>query len=196
MSSTTSGRVLTRFSLQPSSAAPPKSAAERLRCCSMVPIAPSSTRMRSASSSRRAFSDSFRFLILPCSLPRVLPYLRRAIPNCWLSFLFYLALAFKSNPLSVPLSRRCRVPNPPEKRPKQSVTTREHLFQRPLPLLPGFTTLRYSGNETHVSETHCVPAIAAPIGVERIRTSAVQSSPIQGHSQAVGVHAGARSAQP
>ena len=62
-SSTTSGRVRTRFSLQPSRAGPPKSAAERLRCCSMVPIAPSSTKMRSASSSPRARSDSLRFRI-------------------------------------------------------------------------------------------------------------------------------------
>ena len=48
MSSTTSGRVRTRFSLQPSSAGPPKSAAVRFRCCSMVPIAPSRTSTRSA----------------------------------------------------------------------------------------------------------------------------------------------------
>src|SRR6266566_1836238 len=33
MSSTTSGLVRTRFSLQPSSAAPPKSVAVRFRCC-------------------------------------------------------------------------------------------------------------------------------------------------------------------
>ena len=53
---TTSGRVRTRFSLQPSSSGPPKSAAVRSRAWSAVPVAPSSTRMRSASrsSSRRA----------------------------------------------------------------------------------------------------------------------------------------------
>ncbi len=45
----TSGRVSTRFSLQPSRAAPPKSSAVRLRCWIIVPIAPSSTRMRSSS---------------------------------------------------------------------------------------------------------------------------------------------------
>src|SRR6266446_2379320 len=60
MSRTTSGRVRTRFSLQPSSEAPPKSSAVRLRCCSMVPMAPSSTRMRCDSRSRRALADSVR----------------------------------------------------------------------------------------------------------------------------------------
>src|SRR6266436_3585255 len=63
MSRTTSGRVRTRFSLHPSSAAPPKSAAFKLRCCSIVPIAPSSTRIRCPSSSRKAFADSFRLRI-------------------------------------------------------------------------------------------------------------------------------------
>src|SRR5258708_3569610 len=63
ISRTTSGRVRTRFSLQPSSAAPPKSAALRFRCCSMVPIAPSSTRILCPSNSRRAFADSLRLRI-------------------------------------------------------------------------------------------------------------------------------------
>src|SRR6266571_2381945 len=63
MSRTTPGRVRTRFSLHPSSAGPPKSAAVRLRCCSMVPIAPSSTRIRCASNARRALADSFRLRI-------------------------------------------------------------------------------------------------------------------------------------
>src|SRR5271155_5466999 len=72
MSSTTSGRVRTRFSLQPSRAAPPKSPAVRLRCCSIVPIAPSSTSIRSESSCRRALADSFKLRIsgeLNSSLP-------------------------------------------------------------------------------------------------------------------------------
>src|SRR5712664_1138221 len=60
MSRTTSGRVRTRFSLQPSSAAPPKSSAVRLHCCSMVPMAPSSTRMRCDKRSRSALADSVR----------------------------------------------------------------------------------------------------------------------------------------
>ena len=84
-SSTTSGRVRTRFSLQPSSDAPPKSAAERLRCCSMVPIAPSSTRMRSASSSLRARSDSFTFrmsdLSFNSSVGAILPAIRASPPD-------------------------------------------------------------------------------------------------------------------
>src|SRR6185312_8930882 len=54
MSSITSGRVLFRYSLQPSSAAPPKSAAVRWRAWSMVPMAPSSTRIRVARASARA----------------------------------------------------------------------------------------------------------------------------------------------
>src|SRR5712692_3615506 len=58
-----SGRVRTRFSLQPSSEAPPKSAAVRFLCCSIVPIAPSSTRIRCARNSRKAFADSFRLRI-------------------------------------------------------------------------------------------------------------------------------------
>src|SRR4030095_9270595 len=63
MSSTTSGRVRTRTSLQPSRAAPPKSAAVRSHCCSIVPIAPSSTRTRCAISSRKACSISLKFCI-------------------------------------------------------------------------------------------------------------------------------------
>src|SRR2546429_2144664 len=63
MSSTTSGLVRTRFSLQPSSAAPPKSVAVRFPCCNIVPIAPSSTRILCASSSRKALADSFRLRI-------------------------------------------------------------------------------------------------------------------------------------
>src|SRR6266481_881731 len=63
MSSTTSGRVRTKFSLQPSRNAPPKSPAVRCLCCSIVPIAPSSTRIRSESNSRRAFADSFKLRI-------------------------------------------------------------------------------------------------------------------------------------
>ena len=55
---TASGRVRMRFSLQPSSAGPPKSSAERRACCSMVPMAPSSTRIRvsriSSSACRRS----------------------------------------------------------------------------------------------------------------------------------------------
>src|ERR1022692_2721502 len=54
MPSTTSGRVFTRISLQPSSTGPPKSAAVSCRCCSMVPMAPSITRMRLSSASSRA----------------------------------------------------------------------------------------------------------------------------------------------
>ena len=51
------GRVWFRFSLQPSSVGPPKSAAVRCCCCSMVPMAPSSTRMRvSRSSTERALA--------------------------------------------------------------------------------------------------------------------------------------------
>src|SRR5581483_9507293 len=63
MSSTTSGRVRTRFSLQPSSAGPPKSAADRCRCCSIVPMAPSSTRIRCSSSSRSCFDFSLKSCI-------------------------------------------------------------------------------------------------------------------------------------
>src|SRR5712664_720663 len=60
MSRTTSGRVRTRFSLQPSRKAPPKSSAVRLRCWSMVPMAPSSTRMRCDKRSRSTLADSVR----------------------------------------------------------------------------------------------------------------------------------------
>ncbi len=49
-----SGRVRTRFSLHPSSAEPPKSSGPKACCWSMVPMAPSRTRMRSSS----AFSRS------------------------------------------------------------------------------------------------------------------------------------------
>src|ERR1035438_5355044 len=52
--STTSGRVFTRVSLQPSSTGPPKSAAVSCACCSMVPMAPSMTRMRLLRASTRA----------------------------------------------------------------------------------------------------------------------------------------------
>jgi hypothetical protein len=59
-------------------------------------------------------------------------------------------------------------PDPLILRANLSVTTREHLCQRFLPLFPAFTTLKYSGYETHVDETHGVPALAAPIGAQRI----------------------------
>src|SRR5688572_6283393 len=49
-----SGRVRTRFSLQPSSAAPPKSAGPRSNCWIIVPMAPSRTRMRSRRAPRRS----------------------------------------------------------------------------------------------------------------------------------------------
>ena len=52
MSRMSSGRVRTRFSLQPSSSGPPKSAAFSFFAWMSVPIAPSSTRMRSERVSR------------------------------------------------------------------------------------------------------------------------------------------------
>src|SRR6266566_3369093 len=72
MSRTTSGRVRTRFSLHPSSSGPPKSAAANPRCCSMVPMAPSSTKIRCESSSRKALPDSFRLRIpkMPCTFEK------------------------------------------------------------------------------------------------------------------------------
>src|SRR5262245_19865174 len=51
MSRITSGRVITRFSLQPSRCGPPKSAAVRWRDWMAVPIAPSRTSIRSANTS-------------------------------------------------------------------------------------------------------------------------------------------------
>src|SRR5260370_9128874 len=63
MSSPPSGRVRPKFSLNPSKTAPPKPPAVRCLCCSIVPIAPSSTRIRSESNSRRAFADSFKLRI-------------------------------------------------------------------------------------------------------------------------------------
>ena len=52
---TTSGRVRTRISLQPSRSAPPKSAAVRFTAWSAVPMAPSRTRMRSCNASCSAW---------------------------------------------------------------------------------------------------------------------------------------------
>src|SRR5262249_21129134 len=52
MRATTSGRVRTRFSLQPSSASPPKSSGLRSWACMNVPKAPSSTSTRSCIASR------------------------------------------------------------------------------------------------------------------------------------------------
>src|ERR1017187_407817 len=60
MSRMTSGRVSTRFSLQPSRAGPPKSSAVRSRCWIIVPIAPSSTRIRSSSNDFSRVVLSFR----------------------------------------------------------------------------------------------------------------------------------------
>src|SRR5208283_190241 len=139
MSSTTSGLVRTRFSLQPSSAAPPKSAAVKDRCCSIVPIAPSNTRMRCPSSSRSALSDSFRFLMQPFFLELLVtlwPY--KDFSSFLLSPLFYVALLPESTPL--PVTR-----NPLQNKSNLSVTVREHLSPRPLPLRRPFTTLKYSG---------------------------------------------------
>src|SRR6185369_5559563 len=52
--STASGRVTSRFSLQPSKRGPPKSSSERFWTCRYVPIAPSKTMIRSL-----AVSSSF-----------------------------------------------------------------------------------------------------------------------------------------
>src|SRR5438093_9504946 len=71
ISSTTSGLVLTRCSLQPSREGPPKSWAHRFFCCNMVPMAPSMTRMRSFNSSLRACDCSVKFLIATGILPAV-----------------------------------------------------------------------------------------------------------------------------
>src|SRR6185369_8142018 len=65
MPRTTSGRVRFRCSLHPSSAAPPKSSAVRLAACSIVPMAPSSTRTRRASASRRSRMTSHSSAIGP-----------------------------------------------------------------------------------------------------------------------------------
>ena len=51
---TASGRVMTRFSLQPSSNAPPKSSALRSCFCRDVPVAPSKTRTGRSDEWRRA----------------------------------------------------------------------------------------------------------------------------------------------
>src|SRR5208337_2986520 len=149
MSSTTSGRVRTRFSLHPSSAAPPKSAAVRLRCCSIVPIAPSSTRMRSARSSRKAFSDSFKFLIR--SVPfDTSPGAFYATFGCSGYPPILLGPAPEPYPFQGPssLGPSCQppgfLPQSFENAPNLSVTTREHLAPRPLPLGPAFSTLKYS----------------------------------------------------
>src|SRR5437867_12894565 len=71
ISSTTSGLVLTRCSLQPSREGPPQSWAHRCFCCNMVPMAPSMTRMRSFNSSLRACDCSVKFLIATGILPAV-----------------------------------------------------------------------------------------------------------------------------
>src|SRR5690242_16709909 len=66
MSAMTSGRVRLRCSLQPSYGAPPKSSAESPRAWIIVPIAPSSTRMRRPSScARRADRSGKPALLLP-----------------------------------------------------------------------------------------------------------------------------------
>src|SRR6516225_5689323 len=197
-SSTTSGRVRTRFSLQPSRETPPKSAAERLRCCSMVPIAPSRTSMRSAKSPRRARSDSFRFLIRDLSFNSSVGAIFPAIWPAPLALIVYVPLPSESNPQPGGARRR-----PAGKlacgswptRPNKSVTTREHLSARSLPVFPAFTTLEYSGEQKHALETYSLSPLAAPPGAERIRTPAIQGIPIQGHLQATGIHARARFAQ-
>src|ERR1041384_4141827 len=51
--STASGRVTSRFSLQPSNRGPPKSSSDRFWTCRLVPIAPSKTTIRSLRVSRR-----------------------------------------------------------------------------------------------------------------------------------------------
>ena len=106
----------------------------------MVPIAPSSTRMRSASSSRSALSDSFRFLIpalfslelLVTSVTLQRPFVLPSHPSILRGF----APGIDSSPCHSQTS---------ENTPNLSVTVREHLSPRPLPLVPAFTTLKYSG---------------------------------------------------
>src|SRR5437016_5031726 len=51
--STASGRVISKFSLQPSNRRPPKSSSVRFCTCRFVPIAPSKTTMRSLRVSRK-----------------------------------------------------------------------------------------------------------------------------------------------
>src|SRR5918992_3355048 len=69
----TSGRVRLRCSLQPSYCAPPKSAGPRPAAWSIVPMAPSSTRMRSSSASRRRFMKAIvaHMTTLPLALDGV-----------------------------------------------------------------------------------------------------------------------------
>ena len=50
---TASGLVTSKFSLQPSNRRPPKSSSMRFWTCKLVPIAPSKTTMRSFSVSRK-----------------------------------------------------------------------------------------------------------------------------------------------
>src|SRR3954462_6215811 len=65
----TAGAVATRFSLQPSRAGPPKSAAESPSAWMAVPIAPSRTRIRSSSKARnRALLSASAKVPLPPSL--------------------------------------------------------------------------------------------------------------------------------
>src|SRR5215217_7680324 len=51
--STASGRVTSRFSLQPSKRGPPKSSSDKCCACKLVPIAPSKTTTRSFNVSRK-----------------------------------------------------------------------------------------------------------------------------------------------
>ena len=55
-----------------------------------------------------------------------------------------------------------------ENTPYPSVTTREHRCPRSLPLWLAFTTLKYSGYETHVIQTYRLSALAAPSGAQRV----------------------------
>src|SRR5258708_5173108 len=172
MSRTTSGRVRTRFSLHPSSAAPPKSAPFRFRCCSIVPIAPSSTRIRCASNSRKALADSFRLRIrwkaallvefsgeMDCTAERASmsqPLYFTQVPRWKRTPLHRTSVFFGSNGDYVtpnPLNPSAILHflgslYPGTMRPRYHVTVREQLRQRDLPLWPVFNRLADSGYQT------------------------------------------------
>src|SRR5215470_1606692 len=168
MSSTTSGRVRASTSLQPSSAAPPKSAAVSSRCCSIVPIAPSSTRTRCPISSRKACSISLNFCIrrLDCPPDCLVVVVSKVVAPCSSasqSIPRFLVTADCEHPYFTHLLPQNRIPlrisgcggRPGaaavfwgrgasrllENSSNRSVTIREHLPQSSLPTRPVFPTL-------------------------------------------------------